>query len=51
MKITKQNAEQYTLGNTILGPAIHLCEKYGFERFDFEQGHYTRSSINMEKRL
>ncbi len=37
--------------NTSLGPAIHLYEKYGFKKVDFEQGHYTRSNIKMEKVL
>lgn len=37
--------------NTSLGSAIHLYEKYGFKKIDFEKGHYTRSNIKMEKVL
>jgi ribosomal protein S18 acetylase RimI-like enzyme len=35
--------------NTSLAPAIHLYRKYGFTDADFEQGHYARSNIKMEK--
>ncbi len=35
--------------NTMLGPAIHLYRKYGFAEAEFEQGHYLRSNIKMEK--
>lgn len=37
--------------NTSLGQAIHLYEKYGFKKIDFEAGHYSRSNIKMEKVL
>lgn len=37
--------------NTSLGSAIHLYEKYGFVKIDFEKGHYSRSNIKMEKIL
>jgi ribosomal protein S18 acetylase RimI-like enzyme len=35
--------------NTSLGPAIHLYRKYGFTDAEFEQGHYARSNIKMER--
>jgi ribosomal protein S18 acetylase RimI-like enzyme len=37
--------------NTSLAPAIHLYRKYGFTDAEFEQGHYARSNIKMEKTI
>lgn len=37
--------------NTMLGPAIHLYEKYGFVEVPLENSHYKRSDIKMELAL
>ena len=34
--------------NTILGPAIHLYEKYGFVEVPLDHSEYKRSNIKME---
>ncbi|MNJ86016.1 TDP-fucosamine acetyltransferase [compost metagenome] len=35
--------------NTLLKPAIHLYQKYGFEEIEMEAGVYERGNIKMEK--
>jgi ribosomal protein S18 acetylase RimI-like enzyme len=35
--------------NTILGPAIHLYQKYGFQEVPLGHSEYKRSNIKMEK--
>jgi len=37
--------------NTILGPAIHLYEKYGFKEVPMGTSEYKRSNIKMELNL
>lgn len=37
--------------NTILGPAIHLYEKFGFVEVPMEHSEYKRSNIKMELNL
>ena len=37
--------------NTILGPAIHLYEKYGFKEVPMGNSEYKRSNIKMELNL
>ena len=37
--------------NTMLGPAIHLYEKYGFVEVPLENSEYKRSNIKMELAL
>ena len=37
--------------NTILGPAIHLYEKYGFKKVPMGNSEYKRSNIKMELNL
>jgi ribosomal protein S18 acetylase RimI-like enzyme len=37
--------------NTLLGPAIHLYQKYGFIEVPLEHSEYKRSNIKMEKEI
>ena len=37
--------------NTMLGPAIHLYRKYGFEEVPLENSEYKRSNIKMIKNI
>ena len=37
--------------NTLLGPAIHLYQKYGFQEVPLGRSDYKRSNIKMEKEI
>jgi ribosomal protein S18 acetylase RimI-like enzyme len=47
----KTHNELYLYSNTLLGPAIHLYEKYGFEEIPFESSKYKRCNIKMKLNL
>lgn len=51
-KAKELGAEKLILfSNTILGPAIHLYEKYGFVSVPMGSSEYKRSNIKMERIL
>lgn len=47
----KNHSELFLYSNTILGPAIHLYKKYGFEEIPFESSKYKRCNIKMKLNL
>lgn len=53
LKVARQKQIQTLVlySNTILGSAIHLYRKFGFEEIELESGLYERANIKMQKHL
>jgi ribosomal protein S18 acetylase RimI-like enzyme len=53
LEFAKQHGidELILYSNTILRPAIHLYNKYGFEEIELEAGVYERGNIKMKKKI